>query len=91
MQVRFFGNSFLCFDTPECIINLDINQTKGFSIAVGDFDREEKKSLIDGCDMTRECLVKIERCMQHIQATQLQAKKKVLPTIYDALIDGIEE
>ena len=46
---------------------------------------------IDGCDMTRECLVKIERCMQHIQATQLQAKKKVLHTIYDALIDGIEE
>ena len=46
---------------------------------------------IDGCDMTRECLVKIVRCMQHIQATQLQAMKKVLHTIYDALIDGLEE
>ena len=46
---------------------------------------------IDGCDMTRECLVKIERCMQHIQATQLQAIKKVLHTAYDALIDRFEE
>lgn len=46
---------------------------------------------IEGCDMTRECLVKIERCVQHIQASQLQAIKKVLDTIYDVLIDGIEE
>ena len=46
---------------------------------------------IDGCDMTRECLVKIERCTQHIQATQLQAIKKALNTTYDALIDGTEE
>ena len=38
---------------------------------------------IEGCDMTRECLVKIER--------QLQAIKKVLDTTYDVLIDGIEE
>ncbi len=46
---------------------------------------------IDGCDMTRECLVKIERCTQHIQATQLQAIKKALNTSYDALIDGTDE
>lgn len=46
---------------------------------------------IDGCDMTRECLVKIERGTLHIQATQLQAIKKVLNTTYDALIDGVEE
>ena len=51
---------------------------------------------IDGCDMTRECLVKIERGTQHIQATQLQATqlqaiKKALNTTYDALIDGVEE
>ena len=46
---------------------------------------------IDGCDMTRECLVKIERCTQHIQATQLQAIKKALQTSYDALIDGADE
>ena len=43
---------------------------------------------IDGCDMTRECLVKIERCTQHIQASQLQAIRKALDTTYDALIDG---
>lgn len=46
---------------------------------------------IEGCDMTRECLVKIERCVQHIQASQLQAIKNVLDTTYDVLIDGIEE
>lgn len=41
--------------------------------------------------MTRECLVKIERCVQHIQASQLQAIKKVLDTTYEVLIDGTEE
>ena len=46
---------------------------------------------IDGCDMTRECLVKIERGIQHIQASQLQALKKALNTTYDALIDGTHE
>ncbi len=46
---------------------------------------------IDGCDMTRECLVKIERCTQHIQTSQLRAIKKALNTTYDALIDGIDE
>ena len=46
---------------------------------------------IDGCDMTRECLVKIERGIQHIQASQLQAIKKALNTTYEALIDGTEE
>ena len=46
---------------------------------------------IDGCDMTRECLVKIERCTQHIQVSQLQAIKKALNTTYDALIDGSDE
>ena len=44
---------------------------------------------LEGCDMTRECLVKIERCTQHIQASQLQTIKKVLCTTYDDLIDGI--
>ena len=46
---------------------------------------------IDGCDMTRECLVKIERCTQHIQASQLHAIRKVLNTSYEALIDGVDE
>lgn len=43
---------------------------------------------INGCDMTRECLVKIERGTQHIQATQLQAIRNALKTTYEALIDG---
>ena len=46
---------------------------------------------IEGCDMTRECLVKIERCTQHIQVSQLRAIRKALDTSYDALIDGVEE
>ena len=46
---------------------------------------------IDGWDMTRECLVKIERCTQHIQVSQLRAIRKALDTSYDALIDGVEE
>ena len=46
---------------------------------------------IDGCDMTRECLVKIERCTQHIQASQLHAIRKALNTSYEALIDGVDE
>jgi transcriptional regulator with XRE-family HTH domain len=46
---------------------------------------------IDGCDMTRECLVKIERCTQHIQVSQLRAIRKALNTSYDALIDGVGE
>lgn len=46
---------------------------------------------INGCDMTRECLVKIERGIQHIQTSQLQAIKKALNTTYDVLIDGVDE
>ena len=46
---------------------------------------------IDGCDMTRECLVKIERCTQHVQVSQLRAIRKALNTSYDALIDGVED
>ncbi|MBR3929743.1 MAG: helix-turn-helix transcriptional regulator [Clostridia bacterium] len=46
---------------------------------------------IEGCDMTRECLVKIERCTQHILSSQLRAIKKALNTTYDALIDGADE
>lgn len=42
---------------------------------------------IDGCDITRESLVKIERCTQHIQASQLRAIKKALNTTYDALLE----
>lgn len=36
--------------------------------------------------ITRETLVKIERGIQHIQATQLRAIKNVLETTYDELL-----
>lgn len=42
-----------------------------------------------GMDMTREALVKIERGIQHIYASQLKAIKEVLGTTYDELLsDG---
>lgn len=36
--------------------------------------------------ITREALAKIERGIQHIQATQLRAIKNVLETTYDELL-----
>ncbi len=39
-----------------------------------------------GVDMTRESLVKIERGIQHIYATQLRAIKDELETTYDELL-----
>ena len=46
-----------------------------------------------GLDMTREALVKIERGIQHIYASQLKAIKEVLGTTYDELLseDSSEE
>lgn len=39
-----------------------------------------------GVDMTRESLVKIERGIQHIYATQLRAIRDELGTTYDELL-----
>ena len=39
-----------------------------------------------GVDITRESLVKIERGIQHIYATQLSAIRMVLDTSYDELL-----
>ena len=46
-----------------------------------------------GMDMTREALVKIERGIQHIYASQLKAIKEVIGTTYDELLseDSSEE
>lgn len=41
---------------------------------------------LKGIDMTRECLVKIERGIQHIYASQLRAIKDELNTTYDELL-----
>ena len=39
-----------------------------------------------GIDMTRETLVKIERGIQHVQASQLKGIRDVLETTYDELL-----
>lgn len=41
---------------------------------------------LNGVEMTRETLVKIERGIQHIQATQLRGIRDVLATTYDELL-----
>ena len=41
---------------------------------------------LNGVTMTRETLVKIERGIQHIQASQLKAIRDALKTTYDELL-----
>lgn len=41
---------------------------------------------LDGVEMTREALGKIERGAQHIRATQLRGIRDVLQTTYDELL-----
>ena len=41
---------------------------------------------LEGLDMTRETLVKIERGTQHIRATQLRGIRDVLDTSYEELL-----
>lgn len=41
---------------------------------------------LQGVLITRECLVKIERGIQHIQVQQLKAIKEILNTTYDELL-----
>ena len=41
---------------------------------------------LDGVEMTRETLVKIERGIQHIQASQLRGIRNALHTTYDELL-----
>ena len=41
---------------------------------------------LKGVEMTRESLVKIERGIQHIKATQLRGIRDVLETTYDELL-----
>jgi len=42
---------------------------------------------LQGVSITRECLVKIERGIQHIQLQQLRAIRDALGTTYDALLE----
>ena len=43
------------------------------------------KLQLGGIDITREALVKIERGIQHVYASQLKAIRDVLETTYDEL------
>ena len=43
---------------------------------------------LEGVEMTRETLVKIERGIQHIKASQLRGIRDVLQTTYDELLAG---
>lgn len=42
---------------------------------------------LDGVDMTRETLVKIERGIQHIRASQLRGIRDALGTSYEKLLE----
>ena len=44
---------------------------------------------LQGVPITRECLVKIERGIQHVQVQQLRAIKNELKTSYDELLKEI--
>ena len=44
------------------------------------------KLQLSGLDITRETLVKIERGIQHVYATQLRAMRDILETTYDELL-----
>lgn len=45
-----------------------------------------KRMDLAGVSTTRECLVKIERGIQHIQVRQLRAIKDILGTSYEELL-----
>lgn len=44
---------------------------------------------LEGVDITREALVKIEGGRQHIQASQLRGIRNALHTTYDELMTGL--
>ena len=52
---------------------------------MGQTELVQRLQLID-VTMTRETLVKIERGIQHIQASQLRGIRDVLETTYDELL-----
>ena len=77
---------------------MDEQKIKQDEICIGNNIREIRKQKgigqtalvgllqLDGISMTRETLVKIERGIQHIQATQLRAIRDALGTSYDELL-----
>lgn len=46
---------------------------------------------LSGCDVTRECLVKIEAETHNVSMEQLRALKKALRVSYDKIFEFLEE
>ena len=46
-----------------------------------------RRLLLEGVEMTREALVKLERGTQHIRASQLRGLRDALGTTYDELLE----
>lgn len=77
---------------------MDNQKIKQDSICIGENIRRIRKDKgigqtqlaimlqLEGIEMTRESLVKIERGIQHIKATQLRGIRNALDTTYDELL-----
>ena len=68
-----------CGNIGKNIRDLRIKQGIGQTELVRQLD-------LRGTTITRECLVKIERGIQHIRVDQLKAIKELLHTTYDELL-----
>ncbi len=66
-------------------IGLNIRRLR-LSKGIGQIDLVRMMNL-QGIPITRECLDKIERGIQHVQLQQLRAIKDSLDTTYDKLLD----
>ncbi len=66
-------------------IGLNIRRLR-LSKGIGQIDPVRMMNL-QGIPITRECLGKIERGIQHVQLQQLRAIKDSLDTTYDKLLD----
>ena len=74
--------------TPLIKAALNLQVGAGFDVYEKGIRQTEMVALLqlENVMITREALVKIERGIQHIQATQLRAIKNVLETTYDELL-----
>lgn len=80
-------------DRTEQKIKQDGSGTIGYNIrkirksrGIGQVELVRMMNL-QGIPITRECLVKIERGIQHIQIQQLRAIRDALDTTYEKLLD----
>ncbi|MCL1882502.1 MAG: hypothetical protein FWF81_01940 [Defluviitaleaceae bacterium] len=64
---------------------IDVPEAEYIVFEHGPFDYEQENSSV-GDRVTREAFVKIERGIQHIQASQLRGIRDILHTTYDELL-----